>query len=277
MKKFLLDKINQIIQLINGSSEEEGTYYHTVLWTGETAFLWWENFGYEELLQELIIPYINKQVVLVAPYGENKTILNFGAVSYLKVFKTINPLYGRKTGNRLLSRRFRNKECTQEVIEAALLNKSLADSKSLLQLSFMPDKEQAFVIMDFKSKILNSAYDNSVLPVIREFEYRPVRIDEILGKDKVNSVVLEEMAKSKIIIVDLTESKHTFYYLIGFAYAIGKEIIFTARKGSSHCLDFKGVAIIEWNSQEALKQALSKKIKSILRKVESKTLSKSHK
>ncbi|MDD5530614.1 MAG: hypothetical protein PHX21_11400 [bacterium] len=277
MKKLLMDKANQVIQIMNGSAEEGGTYYHTVLWTGETAFHWWANFGYEELLQELIIPYINKQVVLVAPSGENKAIMNFGAVSYLKVFKTVKPLYGKKTGDRLLSRRFRNKECTQEVIEAALLNKSLADSKSLLQLAFTPDKKQVFVIMDFKSKLLNSAYDNSILPVIREFEYRPVRIDEIVEKDKVNSVVLEEMAKSNIIIVDLTESKNNFYYLIGFAYAIGKEIIFTARKGTSHCLDFKGVAIIEWNSQEALKQALSKKIKNILRKVESKPLSKSHK
>jgi len=277
LKKFFVDGINQIIQILNGSPEEGGTYYHTVLWTGETAFHWWANFGYEELLQELIIPYINKQVVLVAPYGENKAIANFGAVSYLKVFKTIKPLYGRKTGDRLLSRRFRNKECTQEVIEAALLNKSVADSKSLLQLSFMPDKKQVFVIMDFKSKLLNSAYDNSILPVIREFEYRPVRMDEIVEKDTVNNVALEEMTKSNIIIVDLTESKNYFYYLIGFAYAIGKEIIFTARKGTTHCLDFKGVAIIEWSSQEALKQALSKKIKTLLRKIESKTLSKSHK
>lgn len=251
------------------------TYYHVILWTGEDAFHWWANFTYDELVQELIIPYINKQVVPVTTYHGGDAMLNFGAVSYLKVFKTDkllsnNVFLDKDVGDILLSKKFRNKECTKEIIEKAMLDNTQLAPQSVFQLRFIPPKQQAMVIMDFKSKAMDSVYEDIVKPVILDFILIPLKFNELKNNTKINDKILEEIANSRIIITDLSGLSHNHYYYIGFAYAIGKEIILTAKKGSHSHFDLATLPVSEWKNKAELEKIIISRLKSLTRKTISK-------
>lgn len=124
--------------------------------------------------------------------------------------------------------------------------------------------------MEFKNKNLNAIYEEVIKPLILDFIYIPVRIDNVQKSGKVSDKVLEEIANSKIIIAELTELSKNFYYEAGFAHAIGKEVIFTARKGTIVPIDLPGAKVIEWKTKSELEQELIKKFKSLVKKTETK-------
>lgn len=239
-------------------------YYHA-LFAMSTGYHYWINYAYEDMIRQLIIPYINKQVVPVNYHG-GKGICNLGTVSYIQIFKTKESLEepaSKNLADKFQSGEFKNKECTQEIIDLALFEKSAIDSKSLLQNIFTPTARQVFVIMKFDDKILDSAYEGVIKPTINKFRYRPLRIDEIQDSGRITDQILEEIAKSEVVFADLTGERPNCYYEAGFAHAIGKEMVFSVRKGTPVHFDLSLYRFIDWETEDELRQKLQSRFKAI--------------
>jgi hypothetical protein len=121
------------------------------------------NLDYNLLIQNFVIPYINKQV---SPIGS--AIFNMNSVNALSIYKTTSKFSGNSEDfvSRIRSGEFEDKNCTNEIIDSLSLLKSSIQSKSILQMLFTPTISQVFIIMKFKDKILDSAYEGVIKPII---------------------------------------------------------------------------------------------------------------
>lgn len=243
-------------------------YYHVIVYTATNTHLW-INCEYDFLLKDVLIPYVNKQVVSVN-YNPGKAIFNYATVTYLRIFKTNEELPSEieEAEKTILSDEFIKNECTQDVFERVLLSKSSWESKSLLQTLFMPTKPQVFVVMKFGDKVLDSAYEGAIKPIVKKFKYRTLRIDEIQDSGRITNQILEEIAQSAVVLADLTGERPNCYYEAGFAHAIGKEIVFTIKKGAIIHFDLAGHRFIEWDTEEELRKELLKRFKAIQKRAE---------
>jgi hypothetical protein len=124
---------------------------------------------------------------------------------------------------------------------------------------------QVFIVMKFDDDVLNSAYKGVIRPLIEEFNYRPLRIDEILDSGKITDQILKEIAKSEVIIVDLTGERPNCYYEAGYAHALEKKIIFTIRKKETVHFDLAGYRFIEWATEQDLREQLRKRLQTLCR------------
>lgn len=248
-------------------------YYHALCSVPGGQKFWRVNNDIGTILADLVIPFINKQVVETR-MGVGRAIVNLGMVSTIQLFKSeeaIKEVKDEAIVAILKSPEFKKKECTQEIVDLGLLNKSSVDSKSLIQTALGPTKKQVFVIMKFKDKVLDSAYDGVIKPIIKKFQYKPLRIDEIQDSGKINEQILEEIGRSEVILADLTGERPNCYYEAGFAHAIGKEMIFTIRKGTPIHFDLYTYRFIEWETEEDLRKKLNERFKAISRGKTAKT------
>ena len=65
-------------------------WYHAITDFGEKKRYWW-NRDRDELLSDLLLPLLSKQVV-VTSRREKKALFNFGVVSYVSILKTSQKL-----------------------------------------------------------------------------------------------------------------------------------------------------------------------------------------
>src|SRR5262249_5794314 len=80
--------------------------------------------------------------------------------------------------------------------------------------------------MKFGDQLLDSAYQGVIQPLGAEFGYQVLRMDEIQDSGNITSQILENIASSKIVLVELSGERSNCYYEAGYAHALGKEIIF---------------------------------------------------
>lgn len=122
---------------------------------------------------------------------------------------------------------------------------------------------QVFVVMKFGDKTLDSAYKGVIKPVIEEFKYYPLRIDEIDDSGSITEQILNQVARSEIVLADLTGDRPNCYYEAGFAHALEKEMIFTILKPNRPHFDLAAYRFIEWETEEDLRGQLRKRFAAI--------------
>ena len=159
--------------------------------------------------------------------------------------------------------KFTEFDCTHEFVEKVREIQAAPAMKSLLQMVFQPPEKSIFVIMKFGNKLLDSAYDGVIKPLSEEFGYKPIRVDEIQDSGKINDQILENIAKSSIIISDLSDERPNCYYETGFAHALGKEIILTINKKSQIHFDLASHRFIQWETESELRDLLKTRLKEI--------------
>ena len=126
-------------------------------------------------------------------------------------------------------------------------------------------QRQVFIVMRFEDEFLNSAYKGVIQPVVEEFNYRPLRIDEIQDSGVISDQILKEIARSEIVIADLSGGRPNCYYEAGFAHALEKKIIFTIRKGETVHFDLSGYRFIVWSTEQELREQLQKRLQYLCR------------
>jgi len=244
-------------------------YYHTYISIGLEKHCFW-NSSYDELMNELIIPYINKQIIPVN-YKKGRGILNLSSVSYIQVYKTNELLDVHSVDEfsvKINSGTLAGFDCTQEIIDIYITGRIKPDIKSTLQNQFSITKKQVFVIMKFDDAVLNSAYEGVIKPIVKKHKYISLRIDEIQDSGKITDQIIEEISKSEIVIADLSGERPNCYYEAGFAHAIGKEMIFTIRKGTPIHFDLSSYRFIEWDTEQTLRTQLNSRFKTITKRNE---------
>lgn len=126
----------------------------------------------------------------------------------------------------------------------------------------------AFVIMSFTDDpALTDAYQ-SFKDVCSQFDppYDCKRMDEITDNKRITPAMFSSIKNSAFVIVELSMERPNVYYEMGYADALDKPIVATAKEGTIIHFDAKDVPIIFWNSQTQLKKDLQQRIQQIASK-----------
>ncbi len=246
-------------------------WYHAITDFGGATRYWW-NRSHDELVDELLVPLLSKHVVSVTRRGK-KSLFNFGAVSYITILKTEEKLKRTSPGKipaQLKDTQFVDEHnVTEEFVNDVRILQSAPATRSLLEQAVSRAKKQLFVVMKFGDALLDSAYDGVIKPLGSEFDYKVLRVDEIQDGGNITSQILENIASSEIILVELTGERPNCYYEAGYAHALGKEIIFSIRAGEPVHFDLAGYRFIQWDTEATLRRRLRERLTAYTEKTES--------
>ena len=120
--------------------------------------------------------------------------------------------------------------------------------------------------MKFDDKILDSAYKGVINPMAAEFGLKSLRIDEIQDSGKITEQILTEIARSKVVLCDLSGERPNCYYEAGFAHALGKTMVFSIRKEDAIHFDLAGYRFIVWETELELRNTLRSRLDALKQK-----------
>jgi nucleoside 2-deoxyribosyltransferase len=242
-------------------------HYHLRLVLADGQKIYKVDGGLDWYKENILIPLFNKQTVLLT-YRKSEFIISMSSVCRLYFFKTDFELFGKnekELSDLFDSPDFIKHNCTKEILNLIKVENSSTQSKSLLEKSFSTIENQVFVIMKFGDEELDSAYEGVIEPCIKNFRLKPIRVDKIQDSGKINDQILEHIAKSKLIIADLSGERPNCYYETGFAHALGKEIILTIREKEKIHFDLNAHRFITWKTEADFRKKLEERFKSILK------------
>jgi nucleoside 2-deoxyribosyltransferase len=113
-----------------------------------------------------------------------------------------------------------------------------------------------FTIMSFKREF-RDVFD-SFRQVCRTFGFEAERTDESVSRERIIPRIESGIRHSAFVIADVSELSPNVFYEVGFARALGKDVILTARKGTTLPFDVGDVPTIFWEIQSDLKEGLQK-------------------
>jgi nucleoside 2-deoxyribosyltransferase len=122
---------------------------------------------------------------------------------------------------------------------------------------------KAFVVMKFNDEDLNSAYLGVIKPVLTDAGYIVTRIDEVKDSSEINDQVRNEILGSALILADLSQERPNCYYEAGYAHALGKTVILTAREGTPIHFDLSTHRFIFWKNENHLRTQLLERLKDL--------------
>lgn len=111
-----------------------------------------------------------------------------------------------------------------------------------------------FTIMSFKSEF-RDVYD-SYKQVCKDFGVEVERTDESTSRERIIPRIETGIRQSAFVIADVTEGSANVFYEVGFARALGKDVILTARQGTKLPFDVGDIPTIFWEIQADLKDRL---------------------
>ena len=93
------------------------------------------------------------------------------------------------------------------------------------------ERPKAFIVMQFSSPY-NEVYSHVIKNVCDrdEFKIEAVRADEIYGPGIIIKDVIDRIAKSQVVIADISPDNPNVYFEVGYALALGKPIILLAQR-----------------------------------------------
>jgi nucleoside 2-deoxyribosyltransferase len=117
-----------------------------------------------------------------------------------------------------------------------------------------------------KAEALSSARPNNQ-PTLEKFKYSVVRIDKVQDSGRIAEQILNQIARSEIVLADLTGERPNCYYEAGYAHALGKEIILTVKRGGKVHFDLASNRFILWGTEEESRKELTKRLEAIQQRV----------
>jgi hypothetical protein len=244
---------------------KKNIWYHAITNFGEQTRYWW-NRTRGDLVADLVLPFVGKEVRPVSRRGR-QALFNFGAISYMSVLKTTTKLKRPKPGRtppQLKDQDFlKDHDATEEFLDELRVLSASPESRSILQQSIAKPVKQVFVIMKFGDPVLDSAYQGAIKAVAeKEFKFPVLRVDEIHDAGQIPRQVLENIARSEIVLAELSGSRPNCYYEAGYAQALGKTMIFSIREGEAIHFDLGAYRFIQWKTEEDLRQKLRQYLES---------------
>jgi len=116
---------------------------------------------------------------------------------------------------------------------------------------------EAFVIMSFaQTGDLKDAY-NTFVRVCAKAGYRAFKVDEHLdSKQRIVPAIVSAIRRAAFVIADVTDPRPNVYYELGFANALAKDVVLTAREKTTLPFDVFDVPTLYWDCQETLEKRL---------------------
>jgi hypothetical protein len=121
-----------------------------------------------------------------------------------------------------------------------------------------------FVVMSFgKDPALEDAYD-TFCTASAKYGFRAFKIDHHIDETKrIIPEIIENIKRCAFVIVDVSEPRPNVYYELGWAQALAKPVIVTAKEGVKLEFDIYDVPTIYWNNQTSLREGLAKRLERI--------------
>ena len=118
-----------------------------------------------------------------------------------------------------------------------------------------------FVVMSFSEEPhLMDAYD-TFQRVCKENSFVAFKVDHHIDpKQRIVPAIFSSIRRSAFIIADLSEPRPNVYYELGYAQALGKDIITTAFKNTQLPFDVFDVPTLYWDSQGTLQKKIQAEI-----------------
>jgi len=145
-------------------------------------------------------------------------------------------------GNLSIYTDFRSKNPGYVTFDGIAFHRILAfyptDDKVIIHLRLVPfnvgvKKDTAFMIMPFKSEILDHLYRDHIKPYLKEaMGIEVARSDEVADNDVVVETIYSMIDSAEIIIAEISEYNKNVFYEVGYAAAKGKEIIMLLQSGA---------------------------------------------
>lgn len=167
------------------------------------------------------------------------------------------------SAKRAFNRRIKNVERLLQLLDEHSLKLSTQNALSSENISRYR-KNSAFIMMwiDKGQPELEDVND-TIKDVFRSFGIKAIRADEIEHQDVITQRIIEEIKTSEFLIADLTGSRPSVYYEIGYAHAIGKRAILFRKKGTKLHFDLAGYNCPEYSNLRDLRKQLSKRLESM--------------
>lgn len=101
--------------------------------------------------------------------------------------------------------------------------------------------------------------------------YEPVLIDEVTHNQQIVPEMFRKIRKSRFLVIDISVPNTGAYYEAGYAYGLGKEVIFCCNRQSFNSedrnmrphFDISQKQMIVWNNEENLTEQLTQWIVSL--------------
>ena len=84
---------------------------------------------------------------------------------------------------------------------------------------------KCFIIMPFGVQDLEDLYAEFILPVLDDCKLHCARGDDIFGSNVVVEDIKDAIAKSDLVIADLTGQNSNVFYEVGIAHTLGKPVL----------------------------------------------------
>lgn len=124
-------------------------------------------------------------------------------------------------------------------------------------------RKKMFVIMKFDDKQLDSTYQLVIRETARSKGFDVVRIDEIEDSGNITDQIMENIRASDVVFADLTGERPNCYFELGYAMALGKEVILSVKEGAAVHFDVRAYRFIVWDTDIYLKERLEKRLELI--------------
>ncbi|MFN6337968.1 MAG: hypothetical protein ACK41W_04455 [Cyanobacteriota bacterium] len=121
-----------------------------------------------------------------------------------------------------------------------------------------------FTIMSFKNEFRDVFA--SCKEVCGEFKFEAERTDETTSLERIIPRIEDGIRKSAFVIADVSEQSPNVFYELGYAKALGKDVIVTAKKGTQLPFDVGDFPAIFWEIQEDLKEGLRTRLAALAKK-----------
>ena len=121
-----------------------------------------------------------------------------------------------------------------------------------------------FTIMSFKREFRDVFA--SYREVCGHFAFEAERTDESMSLERIIPRVEAGIRRSAFVLADVSEWSPNVFYEVGFARALGKDVIMTARKGTQLPFDLGDAPTIFWEDQTDLRESLEKYLATLVGK-----------
>lgn len=124
-----------------------------------------------------------------------------------------------------------------------------------------------FVVMSFAEKgYLKDAY-NTFQRVCKENGFLAFKVDQHIDpKQRIVPSIFNSIRRSAFLIADVSEPRPNVYYELGYAQALGKDVITTAFEGTQLPFDIFDVPTLYWDCQDTLERKLQTEINRLAQK-----------
>ena len=128
------------------------------------------------------------------------------------------------------------------------------------------NSDQVFVAMWFSDE-METVYADAIEPAIIEAGYNPQRVGQGQTTDRIDDEAEAKIRQARLVVADFTHGEDgvrgSVYYEAGFARALGKPVIFTAKKGSQIHFNVDHFLRLEWVDAEDLRTRLTQRIRNL--------------